>query len=242
VRSVIVVVAFELVQHGCGVLLVEDQEAVEEFTADCPDKALGDRIRPGCTNRRLDDPHVDGGEDRIEGGAELGVAVADEEQEAAVGVVEVHERVAGLLGEPGAGGVGSDAEDVHAAGGVLDDEDRVQPVHGDRVEVKQVAGQDRMCLRPQKRAPRRSGPSRRRVDAGGVQDSPDGGGSDLVAEPRELAVDASISPGGVLGGRRRIRVRRPAGMAGRPGRTGWVVQRRMISSWCQRRMVAGVVG
>jgi len=55
VRSVIVVVAFKLAQHGCGVLLVEDQEAVEEFTADCPDKALGDRIRPWCTNRRFDD-------------------------------------------------------------------------------------------------------------------------------------------------------------------------------------------
>jgi len=59
---------------------------------------------------------------------------------------------------------------------------------------------------------------------------------------QRLTAHASISPGGVLGGRRRIRVRRPAGMAGRPGRTGWVVQRRMISSWCQRRMVAGVVG
>jgi len=159
VRSVIVVVAFELVQHGCGVLLVEDQEAVEEFTADCPDKALGDRIRPGCTNRRLDDPHVDGGEDRIEGGAELGVAVADEEQEAAVGVVEVHERVAGLLGEPGAGGVGSDAEDVHAAGGVLDDEDRVQPVQGDRVEVNKSQART-ACACARRNSPH-EGPARR---------------------------------------------------------------------------------
>ena len=46
VWPVIVVVAFELVQHGCGVSLVDDQEAVEEFAADRPDKALGDRIRP----------------------------------------------------------------------------------------------------------------------------------------------------------------------------------------------------
>ena len=42
-------------------------------------------------------------------GGELGVAVADEEPEAAVAVVEVHEQVAGLLGEPGAGRVGGDA-------------------------------------------------------------------------------------------------------------------------------------
>jgi hypothetical protein len=39
-----------------------------------------------------------------------------------------------------------------------------------------------------------------RVDAGAVQDGPDGGGADLVAEAGEFAVDASISPGGVLGG------------------------------------------
>jgi hypothetical protein len=40
--------------------------------------------------------------------------------------------------------------------------------------------------------------------------------------------------------RRTIRARRLAGMAGRPGRTGWVVQRRATSWRCQRRMVAGV--
>jgi len=37
-------VAFELVQHGSGVSLVDDQEPVEEFAADRPDEALGDRI------------------------------------------------------------------------------------------------------------------------------------------------------------------------------------------------------
>jgi hypothetical protein len=31
--------------------------------------------------------------------------------------------------------VGGDAEHVYAAGGVLDDEERVEPVQGDRVQV-----------------------------------------------------------------------------------------------------------
>ena len=31
-----------------------------------------------------------------------------------------------------------------AAGGVFDDEERVEPVQGDRVEVEQVAGQERL--------------------------------------------------------------------------------------------------
>ena len=116
------------------------------------------------------------------------------------GVVEVHEQVAGQLGQPGAGGVRGDAEDVHPAGGVLDDEERVQPVQGDGVEVEQVAGEDRVRLGLQELGPRWSGPPGRGVDAGVVQDGPDGGGADLVAEAGEFAVDASISPGGVLGG------------------------------------------
>jgi hypothetical protein len=72
------------------------------------------------------------------------------------GVVEIHEQVAGQLGQPGAGRVGGDTEDVHAAGGVLDDEERVQPVQGEGVEVEQVAGQDRVGLCPQELRPGRS--------------------------------------------------------------------------------------
>jgi hypothetical protein len=48
VRPVIVVVVFELARHGCGVSLVDDQEAVEEFAVDRADEGLGDRVCP-CT-------------------------------------------------------------------------------------------------------------------------------------------------------------------------------------------------
>jgi hypothetical protein len=58
--------------------------------------------------------------------------------------------------------------------------------------MEQVAGQDGVRLRPQELTPRRSGSPRRWVDAGGVQDGPDGGGADLVAEAGELAVDAAV--------------------------------------------------
>jgi hypothetical protein len=53
VATVTVVVAFKLAQHGSGVSLVDDQEAVEEFAADCPDESLRDRIRPRCPHRRV---------------------------------------------------------------------------------------------------------------------------------------------------------------------------------------------
>jgi len=103
VWSVIVVVAFELVQYERGVSSVEDQESVEEFAADRRDEALGDRVRSRCPHRRLDDLDVDGGEDGGEdggqgggqGGGELAVAIAEEESVVPVGVVEVHEQVVG---------------------------------------------------------------------------------------------------------------------------------------------------
>ena len=56
-------------------------------------------------------------------------------------------------GQPAAGGVGGDAEDVYAAGGVLDDEERVEPVQGDGVEVEQVAGEDGVRLGSQELGP-----------------------------------------------------------------------------------------
>ena len=96
----------------------------------------------------VNDADVGGGEDGVECGGELGVAVPDEEPEATAGVVEVHEQVAGLLGHPSAGGIRGDAEDVHSPGGVLDDKERIQTAQGDGVEVEEVASQDGVRLRP----------------------------------------------------------------------------------------------
>jgi hypothetical protein len=79
-----------------------------------------------------------------------------------------------LLGQRRAGRVRGYAQDVHAAGGVLDDEERVEPVQGDRVEVEQVAGQDRLPLRWEELRPGRTGPSWRGIDPGVMKDFPDG--------------------------------------------------------------------
>ena len=58
----------------------------------------------------------------------------------------------------------------------------------------------RVGLRSQELRPGRSGPAWRWVDPGGVQDLPDRGGADLVAEAGEFAVDAAVSPCRILGG------------------------------------------
>jgi hypothetical protein len=57
-------------------------------------------------------------------------------------VAEVHEQVAGLLGGPGAGGVGGDAQDVHGPGVDLYHEQDVQALQEDGVNVQEVARED----------------------------------------------------------------------------------------------------
>jgi hypothetical protein len=152
-RAVVVVMVLVLAKHGCGVPQVDDEDAVEEFAPDAADEAFGDRVGSRCPHRCLDDPDVERGEHGVEGCGELGVTVPDEKPEAVAGVVEVHEQVAGQLGQPGAGRVGGDPEDVHPAGGVLDDEECIEPAQGDRLQMQQVAGQDRVRLRPLEIAP-----------------------------------------------------------------------------------------
>jgi hypothetical protein len=108
--------AFVLAQDGCGVSPVDDQDAVEEFASDAADEAFGDRVGPRCPHRSLDNADVEGGEDGVGGGGELGVAVPDEEPEATTGVVEIHCEVTGLLGQPGARRVRGDTASGMSAG------------------------------------------------------------------------------------------------------------------------------
>jgi hypothetical protein len=137
-------------------------------------------------------------------------------------VVEVLEHVARQLRQPPSGRVRGDAEDVYPAAGVLDDEERVELAQRDRVEVKQVAGQDRPGLRLKELRPGRTGPARRGIGPCRVDDLPHGGAADLEAESGEFAVDAAIPRVGFSVARRTVRARTTAGIAGRPGRVyGW---------------------
>ena len=73
-----------------------------------------------------EDADVGAGEHGVEGGGELGIAVADQEPELLGAVAEVDQQVAGLLGDPGAGGMGGDPGEVDAAAGVLDHHEHVE--------------------------------------------------------------------------------------------------------------------
>ena len=90
---------------------------------------------------------------------------------------------------------------VYAATAVLVHHQDVDTAQEDRVDdVGEVDGEDRVGLRGEELSPGRAGASRGGVEAGGLEDRPDGGGGDPVAEADELAVDAAVPPPWVLPG------------------------------------------
>ena len=88
-------------------------------------------------------------------------------------VLEVHQQVTGLLGHPLARGVGSGPGQVHAAGAVLDEEQRVQTAEKRGIDVEEVDGEDRLGLGLQERPPGLPGPGGGGVDASVLEDLPD---------------------------------------------------------------------
>ena len=99
----------------------------------------------------------------------LAISVADQEPELLGVVAEVHEQVAGLLGHPGAGGMGGDPGEVYAAAAVLDHQEHVEAAQEDGVDVGEVDREDRLGVRGEEMAPGRSGAVRSGIDPGDLR-------------------------------------------------------------------------
>jgi hypothetical protein len=69
----------------------DDQEAVEAFSAHAADPAFGVGVRVWRLHRRPDDLDVFASEDRVEGAAELRVAVVDQESVALAAIIKSHQ-------------------------------------------------------------------------------------------------------------------------------------------------------
>ena len=115
-------------------------------------------------------------------------------------VAEVHEQVAGLLGDPGLGRVGGDPGDVHAATVVLDHDEDVEAAQEDGVDVGEIDREDRVGLRGQELSPGRTGPPGRGIESGVFQDLPDGRRGHAMAEADQFTLDAPVAPSGILAG------------------------------------------
>ena len=97
-------------------------------------------------------------------------------------------------------GWGRDPGEVYPATAVLDHHQDVEAAQEDGVDVGEVDGEDRVSLCGEELSPGWAGASRGGIDARSLEDLPDGGGGDLVAEADQLAVDAAVAPGRVLSG------------------------------------------
>ena len=107
VGALAVVMRYVEAKHSFEVAAAEDQQPVETLGADGADEALGIGIRLRCADRRVD--HLDRfvAEDVVEGGAELAVAVVDQEAHPLEQAGEAE--VPRLLGDPAARRVGGAA-------------------------------------------------------------------------------------------------------------------------------------
>ncbi len=123
-------------------------------------------------------------------------------------LAEVHEQVAGLLGDPVAGGVSGDLGEVDLAAVVLDHEENAEAVQEDGVDVGEVHGEDRVGLRTEELRPGGPGSSWCGIEPGVLQDLPRGRGGHVMAESEQLALDVE-SAWGAVAGFPRLRFPRP---------------------------------
>src|SRR3954463_16358486 len=89
----------------------------------------------GARNWGADDADVGAGEHGVECGGELAVPVTDQEQKLLGSVAEVHEEVAGLLGDPGRRGLSGYSGDVLAAVAVPDHSEDLEAAQEDGLAV-----------------------------------------------------------------------------------------------------------
>ena len=96
---VLVVVTAVDTEHMLEMAPAEDEDPVEAVGADRAHPTLGVGVCVRGLNGRTDHRDALGAKDLVEGVAELGVAIVEEEPER-VPVAELHDEVARLLGDP----------------------------------------------------------------------------------------------------------------------------------------------
>ena len=211
-----VVVIYVFAEDQLQMPLAGDQHPVQALAASAAHPALRDRVRPRRLDRRLDDPHADRGEHRIEPNGEHRIPVTDQEFQAVSTALEVHQQIAGLLGHPLPRRVSGDPGQVHTAGAVLDEEQDLQAPQKHGVDMEEVDSEDRRGLTGQERPPGLPCSSGRGIDARVLEDLPHRRRSDCIPQAGQLAVDASVPPDGLSRAISSTSARMASAVLGRP--------------------------
>jgi len=120
------------------------------------DHPFTDRVRPRCSGWTGKDPDAVRGEDRIERRGESGVSVSEQERQGAGTVGEIHQQVAGGLGGPCTGRMGTHPGQRRPAGAMLDRDQRVDPLEKHGIDVHKVHSEDGLGLGGEKLPPTRT--------------------------------------------------------------------------------------
>jgi hypothetical protein len=116
----------------------QDQDPVVALRSHGTNPSLGICIGTRSPNRCEDDPSALRAEDLVEAGGELRVAITDEELYGPIPVIELDHEVAGHLGDPGTGRVGSHPQDVNHPAVEFDHEQHVEAPEPHRVDGEEI--------------------------------------------------------------------------------------------------------
>ena len=134
------------IKHVLEVAAAEDEQPVEALTTRAADPALGVGVRVRRPDGCADHGHSFAREDLIEAAAELRVAIMDQETDRLLAIVEVHQQVARLLGDPGACRVRRAGDQLDPATLERDEEEYVDPFQPRRLDGEEIRGERRRRL------------------------------------------------------------------------------------------------
>src|SRR5205823_13599041 len=148
VRTLAVVMVDVLAQDAIELTTAADEQPVEALLTQGANEALGMGVGVGRPDRRVNDPDSLGPEDLVERGAELRVAVVDQEAHRPLPTAAVDHEVARLLGDPRPTRVPAAARKVDAPRVQLDEEQHIHAPQPDGVDGQEVARDHALRLCP----------------------------------------------------------------------------------------------
>lgn len=157
VRSMRVVMRGVLTQDVQRVSSVKDQHVIEDLPPQASDESLRVTVDLWGPTGGEHDLDAFGGEDGIEAATVLGVAVAEQEAHAELGVaLQIHHQVARLLGDPGPVRVGAHPDPEDPPRPDVHEHQHVQGLEQHRFDAEEVAGDDAFGLRREELMPGRT--------------------------------------------------------------------------------------
>jgi hypothetical protein len=152
-RPMLVVMAGIDAKYVLELATVEDQQPVETLATDAADPALGVGVRVRRLDGRADHRDPFALEDVIAAATELRVAIVDEKTERLLAIIERHQQVASLLGDPGACRVRCAGDELDPPGPQRDEEEHVDSFQPSGLDGEEIAGKRRRRVLAQKSPP-----------------------------------------------------------------------------------------